>query len=205
MGQYEDQFRQQVGMPIQQGAQQLGGMADAGQAAIAQKLQALKDLAMKNASPNPMMPQAPPKAQPDALPNDPSMSPADAQNREASMIAANDNMANVAARLRTQAAAGQAQIDHQNAVEDDPMTGYSDVPNHFQVAAAQQQAQQQRFANLHKKMSTGQVVTKDDIRNHLSPGMHEVTPELEAQLYPPQPPEDDEMQSSNSQMVAKGK
>lgn len=135
MSAYEDWLRQQAGIPIQQGAQAMGQVADQGVLAAQMKLQAMKALAQKmgGAGQGQGMAQLPPQNQmvPEVLPNAPSMTAGDAQSRMGAMIQAPDQMAQAAQRLKAQAELDAAAEKHQNDIETQDMSGYSDVPKKF--------------------------------------------------------------------------
>lgn len=146
MATYEELIRQHIGMPLQQGAQQLGQLTDQAAQAAQQKLAALQAVSAKQAPPQ-QMPQAIAQApdQSEVLPNDPSMSAADAQSRQQAMLNAPLTMDQVAAKLRAQADEDAAQQAHQNSIEDQDMSGYTDVPSQVQKQA--------RFKQLKQKVA----------------------------------------------------
>ena len=105
---YEEMLRQQMGMPIQQGAQQIGQMADQGVMAAQQKLQALQQIAGNQPQalpPSPTQVSIPPEA----LPNSPSMKPADALSRTQAMIQAPLDREKLDAHFKAQADADAAE------------------------------------------------------------------------------------------------
>ncbi len=114
----------------------------------------------------------PPQPQVDQMaPNDPTMSGADQNSRTNAMIAAPDQMAQAAAKLRMQAALDGQQQQHQNDIETQDMSGYSDVPH----------PGLRQFPGLQKKIQAKQPVTADDIRSMTSPSQA-LTPEQEAKI-----------------------
>lgn len=193
MGWLEDQeaaAHMNIGQPIQQGvqgvAQGIDNGVDAMRLAAMQKLSSNPQGAQAmTPPPNPMLGggQAGPAPKdmgiPEVLPNDPSMSAADATTRMRAMIDAPMAMKNAAAKLRAQAALDQEHENHVNSLDSEDMSGYRDVPTSAQREAASQAPP--RFQNLQHKINTKQVINKDDIRDHLK-GLTEVTPELEKQL-----------------------
>lgn len=165
----EDYIRQNAGVPIQQGAAQGSNaienkMHQAGAAAMAMKQAALQQL-----SGSPQQATPPPQAQPipDVLPNDPSMSPKDAQNRMGAMIQAPATMEQVAAKLRAQADEDAAAEQHANSLQDQDMSGYQDYGK----------PAPQKFQQLRQKIqSKPQSAPEQE-------GAVEVTPEMEKQLF----------------------
>jgi cell pole-organizing protein PopZ len=133
MPSYEDLLRQNVGMPIQNQANQMGQQADQ---MAQQKLQALHALsAQQTPPPQPMAPPPqPPPQQPEAQPNSPTMSPADQQTRMQALTQAPLTMQQVAAKLRAQADEDAAHQASMNADEDDVeahKSEYKDYPSKF--------------------------------------------------------------------------
>ena len=135
---YEAWLRQHGGQQIQNMAGPNSPMAqgtDQATNAAMMKLAALHQQG-SGAAPVPqggMPPQQPiPLPQQDlAQPNAPTMSAPDAQSRMNSMIQAPLTMQQVQAKLRQQADQDAASEAHANSLQDDPMSGYSDVPSRF--------------------------------------------------------------------------
>lgn len=177
MGQWEDMenwARQNVGQPVQQAVGQGSAPAqntDAG--AQAMKMAALSAI---SANPQAVAQGLPPdqiamqkamaakmSAQPGMdLPDhdDPSMSPENAQLKQASLAQAPEQMAAAAAKLRQQAALDQAHEAMMNQPID--TAGYQDVPT-----TAQKQAN--RFQGLQDKIQNQKTITKQDIHKAIAP------------------------------------
>jgi len=160
------------------------------------KLQALQQAGAQSPMPQQPMPQGMspiPQQQDLVAPNAPSMNQQDAQSRMNAMIQAPATMQTVAAKLRAQADQDDADEQHANSLQDEDMSGYTNVPSTAQRQAAARQPAAQKFANLKAKIQQPQ-----DVRDTLH-GAVEVTPELEKQLgYGSDDDEDDNKNTRGS-------
>lgn len=134
---------------------------------VQQRLNALNQVANPQiGSPNGSLPSSQSAGMADpgeqTLPNAPTMSPADAQNRMSAAIQAGPAMQQAAAKLRAQAALDQQAEDHANQIGDIDMSKYQ--PYQPQALAPRQ------FPHIQAKMKSGQPVTTEDIRATMKPG-----------------------------------
>lgn len=168
-------IRQNAGMPIQQGAGQVADVTEdkinqAGQAASAMKQAALAKLAGPQT-----LPQAPPQAPPipNVQPNDPSMSPQDAQSRMGAMINAPlSGGTNLGLDGAAQARAAQLALNNSAA----PASGLPsdlqatlDTARHQQIDQGPPQPLMRQFPQIHKRVMAKQPVTAQDIRSTIKP------------------------------------
>lgn len=176
MASWEDFARQQLGVPVQNIASGLGSLSDDQIALLKQK--ALHQAAL-NASGHMSPTMTLPGATPEVGPNSPSMSNGDAQNRMGAMIQAPQTMQQVEAKLRAQADQDALAEAHQNALEDEDMSGFRDVPK----------PGQQRFQQLKQQVAPKPMPA--DPRSKTSP-TKPLDEDQESQINNQLRPKDDE-------------